>query len=523
MPKKLSFRELPVLVGTYRLNSEYDGPKPRPGMHVFIECTKCGDATRILPAYLWNAAAKGKQALSCPHCRQGNPRAKKTAKLYVHNGLSLTLPEWAERTGMNLRAMYARSKNRDALPHHLRQNDDYVIFGGNVDHPLRHLSARPVRAVDKVLTMLEERVSESLRASVSRIANSIVQDELRPVLLDLLTAGILQAGSVQAEDTSELSIPEGQVRSLANPKAFHDPNRHHPHDANLIGLNTTLLQYRREVGDDEAISRWDYIEDLRMEDSDFSNSEVEKLLREPLLREDMDRIKAEEDARIAAEEAERQALKDAKIEAEREAARIENEKWRIHCAPGDVQYARISDRTYYDLPERCRIPGGQLPIAQGHTHQEPRDGSFLTRQGDAPPALTDEYVRKHYLSTPWWVHRTKFPFLEYGLEFVCRTQYERIVAFYRWTPTKGSRESGRLLCDPTATWVKTHMDLNLYMDLEALLEWPTNRKHLDESLYPRIKSAYVEGIEHPSSEIQQLARDLASKFPQLGLQPEDSL
>lgn len=540
MARKLTFRSLTPTVGTYRLLSEYDGPRPRPGMHVVLECTKCGDATRILPAYLWNAAAKGKQALSCPHCRQeaGITRQRKAGRTYTVNGVALTLPEWAERTGLNMRAMYARSKSRDKLAPELRQTDDYVVFGGSWDHPLRNLGVRPIRAIDKVLTMLEERVNEAIRASVSRIANHVVQDEIRPILLDMVRSGTLQAEEVSAGSV----IPEGHVRAFDPDyrENSHDPNLHHPHDHELVGFNTTLLQYRQEVGDEVAISRWDYLEDLRMEDSDFSRDERETFLSQPLLREDLDRQKAEDDAENAKKKAEAEALRQAEEKEKSRQEREARERWTLFCLDRDVPLCSHQEGASWFIDERYRHPGSQdVRITRGIIKHEVRDGRFMTPQtSESLTPLTKEEVDEYYFSYPWWEERKRKHSGKYtmGFDYIARTQYDRIVAFHHWPAqseflTKAPKSSW-FLCDPKATWLKSHRDLNLLMDLEAIREWieppgmgamqiKTVRIKLEDADFRnRISEACIEGLEHEGQPIKELAHEIIDKLPELGLGPD---
>lgn len=540
MPKRLNFRELTPVSGTFRLHSEYIGPRPRPGMHVRLECTECGDVERIIPAYQWNAIVKGTQNIGCSACRgaaaSASPRAKRVGKLYSHNGVSLTLPEWADRTGMNMRAMYLRSQNRAKLPPELRQSDDYVIFGGNYDHPLRHLAARPVRAIDKVLEMLRDDVEDALKASISKIANNLIQDRIRPILLDLVRSGILPSEAEKAVTV----IPEGHARAM-DPN-FRDssfnPERH-PHDADTVGLNATLFQYRQEVGDETAISRWDYIEDLRLQSaagddfaSDFASTEYTRMLIEPIMAADLQALNAEREASAAIRKAEEKEERDRKFAEEREAERRRHELWEENCLPEHAPFSRHVQGVEFRLDERCRIPDGSLPVVKGMVDKKIRDGHFLARQTDLEcnNPLSDADVKEHYFAFPWWDHRRRDDFAEFGFGWVCRTQYDRRVAFFCYNIGSGRlhpKASEKFMISGEATWMRTFHDLNLYMDLECFWTWKIYSMDVHENFrqlceenpdaLTRIRDAVVTASTHPGAPMRELADKIIAEWPEFGL------
>lgn len=534
MAKRLVFRELPPSVGSFRLLRQYDGICPRPGMHVVLECTKCGDTDRVLPAYLWKAAAKGTQSLSCATCRNAGdparPRARRVGKTYTHNGITLTLPEWAERTGGNMRSMYVRSKNRDKLPPELRQSDDYIIFGGNMDHPMRYISARPLKAVDKVLDMLRVDVEEALRSSIGRIADTLISDRVRPVLLDLVRSGVLPVPEAQVDP----SLPEGHLwatdAGARKEGKTHNPNHHHPYDNYPAGLNATLLDYRRKYGDEQQIDpewgRWALLESYRIameaggDDSEFAREQYHTMLNEPFWDDDVKAAKAEQERKDAEQkEAEREA-RIAEHMRKQEEKRAEDAKWTLTCIEQDRPYLRMESE--YTLLPDYRIEGGALPVAKGPAKGEIRDGSFLARQADTQP-VTHEEEEEQYTRYPWWEQRMRHLHWEYGFGHICHTQYERAVAFYR-IKTHDRRLSQKYMVDPAADWLSTHRDLNLYMDLEAIEFWCGADGHFarfaskdNPAIMGRIGSAVEAGLDHRGKPMRELAQKIALRIPELNI------
>lgn len=562
MAKKLALIDLPPVVGRFRLSHEYEGPKPRPGMHVFIECMDCGDNTRYLPAYLWNAAAKGKQAISCAKCRvekHGTTRARKAGARYTAGDppLSLTLPEWAERTNLNLRAMYARAQARAKLPPEHRQTDDYVIFGSNVDHPYRHIHTRPLKALDKVLDHLIVETQEVLKAHITRIAEDLINSRLRPALADLVHAGVIGGDSKKhtnanidpalgvVTDADPDDLPPGWVWALdageRSRGSKHDPNNHHPHDHEQVGLNCTLLQYRRQYGDEEAINpewgRWVTMEKYRL-DADF---EYERMLNEPVLPEDIAAARAEEKEREDAEKAKAAAEKAEKLRMEQLKKQIAEEPWTIRALEGEKDMVRSPALTYV-IPENQRVipkTDDRLPEAkrkdmrQGGKEIELNPWFLLDqRDPDAYP-LSKEAIQQEFLRWPWWsseggytglgqLRRTK------GATFghICPTQYDRIWAFYAFTnPAQGGRASMIHLSDPDAHWLKSNHDYNLLTNLEAISEWGIRMAmqciRNDEEAIANIKKYVERGRVHQGKPIRDLAEKIVDEWSELLQLPKE--
>jgi hypothetical protein len=432
---------------------------------------------------------------------------------------------------MNLRAMYARSKTREKLPPELRQSDDYVIFGGNSDHPLRHISARPIRAVDKVLEVLQGEVEDALRAHISKIAGTLIKERIRPMLLDLIHSGVLPSAS-----EAVTVIPEGHARAM-DPNFRDNPFNPdpHPHDADIVGLNATLLQYRQEVGDDVALSRWEYIEDLRLQADDaFASAEYARMLVEPILASDLKALSDEREASAAAREAAgKEALK-LKFAEERAAKVKADELWREECIDEHEDYSKHVQGTVFILDERCRIPDGSLPVVKGLVDKKIRDGHFLARQTDfeCSNPLSEEDVKEHYFAYPWWDHRRRDDFADFGFGHVCRTQYDRRVAFFCYNIGSGRlhpKASEKFMISSEAKWMRTFHDLNLFMDLECFWAWKIHSMDVHRNFkllceenpdaLPRIRDALVTASTHEGAPMRELADKIIAEWPELGLRP----
>ena len=574
MPKVIHFRELHTTVDTWRLNGNafYDGPRKVSGKQIRVECTKCGDTSRIISVGMWNSMKKGTHRLACWHCKPDSSAGKRrrTGITLTYNGQTKTLVEWAEYTDQAQSNLYYRHKEDQKRPEELRKGPQYVIYGlRDKDHPLADFDERPLKAIEREVEKMEEEIRLELQAflqtQLTLIAERVAKKRLRPLLYELLKNRAMPLPSTTPErqavkpvtvtanpetDTDAGPTNTGLVwaqHPKAEPGATHDPNFHHPHDHEPFALKCTMLQYRQQFGDARVFApfleggRWEAFIDARdrmarlesgevldeatRKDSEFALIQYQEMLNEPVWLEDIAALQLEEEERLAAEQAERDRERQEKERLQREAQAAEDAKWTITCLEQDWPYLQHI-ATEFVLPPYLRIENGALPVSR--MDNSIRDGSFLAPQHETQPLTPEE--ENYYLSYRWWKDRLRRPEMDYSgnFNYLCRTQYERIVAFHRNKPSNNALYSMQYVVNPDADWMPTHRDLNLYLDLEAIKHYlgaPANNgitavnknnigyyaaRHILEDanqsqVLARMDEAVEAGLNHPGDPMWQLA------------------
>lgn len=473
--KNLTIAHLPQQVGTYRLVEAFTGQRQLPGQNWVIRCESCKER-RIINTSLWNAAYKGTQTIRCACQKKGtlNPATKRKSIFLTFNNESLSISDWAERTGIPENSIRDRHTKRNGQHPLHQQPDEWVIFGTDKSHSQRKKhDFKPNKDIDKILDAITAEALDLLKPRFIDAVTALIEEKVRPLLYGLASKGTLSADTVN-DLVTVTDIPEGNVISKDG-ESHYNPAPH-INDSEMVTLDATYREVREYYGDELAeFSYWPLKE--------FNTDPTTGCLALP--------------ANIEKHQQEQAELK--KEEQRRKDAELKKEADKVHvdCLPGH-QFALWRE----SLP-RFRLSDQPTP-------------EELPKQEDTIPLSDDEV--KYFLDTPWWQKRVKNPFNIYNFGPICRTQYERIKAFH--VPPQKQYPKG---CDMAVAFKKSysfcdsHRNLNSYLDFFAISEWcDDGRLKPDiDGCIDALVSRFVEWAESDVPKVRMQADRLLDWFPAL--------
>lgn len=447
---------LPPKVGGFELVSEWTGEPKFPGRNWNIRCQECGE-TRVVNTAMWNNCHRGKSRFRCS-CSKRTSRAlgKRSTLTLTHNNQTLPVREWARVAAIPLASIYYRLRQRNDG---YPMTDTQVLFGTDQDNPIRKDREPVARDIESALSTIRRDILELLLPSVERAIADAVNDRVRPLLYGLR----IRTHEPEEEEITPLPpIPDGMV--AAKDGGYYDPHPH-PRDAELLFADATYRRVREEMGDELAQVYW----------ADRSTFRDQYLFGQPQPEE------PEENATVAN-------------------LVVPVNESRYYCL---AQHASYLDSESFDsirITDDFQLPEGMLP------------------QEETTPLTQDEV--DYYLSTPWWEKRMTRPFNNYSFGYICRTQFERIVAWYK--PAERNYPKGAdkaVTFRPSYSFCVDHRTLNDYLDFFALSEWSKDFQVKvdpeDESVMAAISERYLRWAASPHEKIQQQAGVLVGWIPEL--------
>lgn len=458
---------LPAKVGGFELISLWEGQKRWPGHNWLVRCVSCKES-RLVNTGMWNAAHKGKHVMKCDCLKFKTVDGREAKVRLTFNNESMTVAEWANRTGLPASSIYARLARRDARGTPFP--DEWVIFGTDKDNPIRKAPKQDIDAdVRKAIKAIEDEVISVLRPAFIDAVNRLVHEKITPLLMTLRN----QAGSVTVTKEEPKVIPEGYLISMDG-ESYYNPAPH-PNDDVLVAKETTYRRAREFFGDE-------------------STEEIYWPERELFLQEDL--YIRHDDLEAEAERFEQERRDHEAAEKRRKAE--EDAKQYIHCLPGHYfALWRESER---------KFKPSDNPTPEAFPKQEDTD------------PLTDAEVA-YYLDTPWWVRRVRRPHYIYNFGPICRTMYERIKAFH--IPPQKQYPLGpdyAVMFRPAYQYCDSHRNLNDYLDWFAICEWCDTGRLIPSDIDNHMEALthrFVNWSESEQPKIQQQAHRLVNMIPAL--------
>lgn len=177
---------LPPEIGTFRLESRWTGQRVHKGTNWVIRCTQCQASRIVNTgtwnaAYKGTATLRCRcQAAGNPDITENpeyTPGRRRSAVTLFHQNKRQTIPQWAEETGIPATSIYNRERRRTV------ESDEWVIFGKDRHHPALDPSYnRPSAEVARVVEAVKKEVAEVLQVMTSELATRVIDQTILPAL-----------------------------------------------------------------------------------------------------------------------------------------------------------------------------------------------------------------------------------------------------------------------------------------------------------------------------------------------------
>lgn len=470
--------DLPTRVGLFELVSEWAGVKKYVGKNWLIRCTDC-KTERVTSTSIWNAAHKGNYKMLCKCQRKdGIERTGRKANKYLHfNGVSGTVQEWADRTGISASSIYARMSRRKAQHPSHAAPDEWVIFGEDPDR-VKRFTYIPTEA---------EQESAQVASLLISLQNDILR-MLRPVVADALLTHIKPV-LLRAHASKPLVLP-AKDPDYARDGATYDPSPH-PLDDEPFCKDANYRKAREYWGDNSVANLWESMKQYPA----TRTYHLEQVYIEP-----PQSVTVTESGTVPDSGSPKKPYIQASVAPDPD---------RIYCIP-EHQNAMWNE----SMGSVLRSPG--LPAQSGSTPIDiPEE---FAKQEDTSP-LTPEDV-DHYLNTPWWQARqARWRLHQHNFGFICRTQYERIKAYLQ-PPKKDypGPADHAIAFAKGYQWTTDHHLLNEFLDFCAIRDWyeeHRNTRGYFENAEARelLSGRYEAWLESDDPNLQKQALRLPEWFP----------
>lgn len=181
------------------------GPAPKDGKNAcwYVQCQDCLRKS-ITTTTRWNA----RNLKRCECQQEVRTRAKKEAKpkrnlVYLtHNGISRTIPEWADHLNVPTSTIYSRLYRRSEYV-----SDEAVLFGRDSDHHLAKVVPDFPEEIDRTKQIMLRVIEKELMPKIQLEVENFISVRIQPLLMRLYE----QSGRPAFSTATDRLIPADPV------------------------------------------------------------------------------------------------------------------------------------------------------------------------------------------------------------------------------------------------------------------------------------------------------------------------